>query len=101
MKSGEKGLIGPGSNDYGRADKPVKEVVKELTPELADKIWKDMQKRLYDEQVSKDAVLHHLKQLKAQMGKLKLDKSLTTSWNVPVQKCMEIIDKKITKIKAQ
>lgn len=95
MKSGENGLIGPGSNDYGRADKL--EIQRELTPELANKIWKSMQKKIYDEKVSKEAVLHHLKQLKAQMGKLaKISNSTST-----VHICMDMIDKKINKIKSK
>ena len=96
MKSGENGLIGPGDNDYGR-------VVKELTPELADKIFKSVQKQMYDERVSKDMVLHHLKQLKAQMGKFKSKnwlKNLYTA-ETAIDRCMEMIDNKITKINSK
>lgn len=75
--------------------------VKELTPELVDKIWKSIKKAQYDNEVSKNRVLHHLKQLKAQMGKLKVNGNLTTAWNVPIEKCMDAIDKKIVKVKAQ
>lgn len=107
MKSGENGLIGPGDNDYGRQEphhthKVIKNeksgnLVKELTPELADKIWKSIEKAQYDNRVSKEKVLHHLKQLKAQMGKY-MQTLRGIDERCGVQKCMEIIDKKIAKI---
>lgn len=70
--------------------------VTELSPELADKIWQSIQKQVYDEKVSKTAVLHHLKQLKAQMGKER--KKCSIGCAVGIDKCMDIIDKKIEKI---
>jgi len=108
MKSGENGLIGPGSNDYGRKDSEEKseideaKVIHTLTPELADKIYKSVCKANYDNKVSKDKVLHHLKQLKAQMGKLKSKDErwmhVESAYNAAVTKCMEVIDKKIEKV---
>jgi hypothetical protein len=94
MKSGQKELIGPGSNSYSRDPKP--EIDAKLTPELADKIFKSVQKRLYDEKVSKEAVLHHLKKLKAQMGRYKNKIDSEYSW--VVTDCMEMITNKIKKI---
>ncbi len=76
-----------------------KEMVHELTPALADKIFKDIQKKRYDETVSKASVIHHLKQLKAQMGKEKRNETTNdTSYRLGIEKCMEMIDKKIAKI---
>lgn len=69
-----------------------------LTPKIAGEIWKSIQKRNYDAQVSKDAVLHHLKQLKAQMGKLKKAKQ-EAMYHVAITECMTMIDKKISKLK--
>lgn len=77
-----------------------KTVAPELTKELADKIWKDIQKRLYDEQVSKDIVLHHLKQLKAQMGKEKSKRNHFIAENA-IQDCMNMIDAKIKKVSSR
>ena len=72
-------------------------IITELTLELADKIWNEVQKRMYDEKVSKDAVLHHLKQLKAQMGKEKKI-AICNIQRDAIDVCMKIIDKKIDKI---
>ncbi len=36
MKSGENGLIGPGSNDYGRAEKAV---ITEYIPKRGHQVW--------------------------------------------------------------
>ena len=96
MKSGENGLIGPGSNDYGRKDAPP--LVREFTPELSEKLFKQITQRIYDKQVSKRHVLHHLKQLKAQMGKAKKDKTKHKYSVDAISLCMEMIDKKIAKI---
>lgn len=81
-------------------EKISNEIVKELTPELADKIWKSIQKKRYDDKVSKEAVLHHLKQLKAQMGKARIDKYNKNFGDKKegIELCMEMIDKKIAKI---
>lgn len=46
---------------FGKENK----IVKELIPELADKIWKSIEKHNYDNRVSKEKILHHLKQLKS------------------------------------
>jgi hypothetical protein len=92
-------------NDHSSNDIPREQevLVKELTPELADKIWKGAQKKMYDDKVSKEAVLHHLKQLKAQMGKLKITESSTYDrcYNSGITDAMEAVDKKIAKIKKQ
>lgn len=82
---------------------------KELTPELADKIWKSVQQRNYDNKVSKEAVLHNLKQLKAQMGKYKKallnndgeDSESYKDMACAVQYCMSMIDSKIAKVNKQ
>ncbi len=70
--------------------------VHELSPELANKIWKSVQQRNYENQVSKEQVLHHLKQIKAQMGKLRKTYNLQT-----LKAVNEIIDKKIAKVKGK
>lgn len=116
MKSGENGLIGPNSNDYGRTEpyhshkviknekSGSKKVIKELTPELADKIWNSIQQSLHDKRVSKEMVLHHLKQLKSQMGKDKKkceNNILEWDWfGRGIECCMKMIDAKIEKVKA-
>lgn len=93
LKSGEKGLVCPGSNDCGR---------KELTNELADKIWNSVQKKIDEDKIAKEKVLHHLKQLKAQMGKLKSKDArwmhVESAYNAALLKCVEMIDDKIAKI---
>ena len=73
------------------------QLVKELTPELADKIINAFKRKQYNDRVSKDAVLHHLKQLKAQMGKAyhKSENMISTH---AYADCMQMIDKKISKI---
>lgn len=108
MKSGEKGLIGPGSNDYGRKtsqkDAKAKDkdfsLVTEITPELTESIFRQIKRRQYDAKVSKEAVLHHLKQLKAQMGKLKKSYGHVVLPVMAIEECMEMIDKKIAKVNA-
>ena len=75
------------------------EIQRELTPELSEKIWRAIEKKLYDERVSKQAVLHHLKQLKAQMGKDKAKNGVNNyRYRDGVDACMTMIDKKIAKI---
>lgn len=79
----------------------TKKIVTELTPELADKIWNDIQKKMYDERVSKKAVLHHLKQLKAHIGKLYNSyggKYTMIDYRKALSDINIIIDKKIAKI---
>lgn len=107
MKSGEKGLIGPGNNGYDRKTlgKSTRAIdrdfspVTELTPDLADKIFNSHKRRQYDAKVSKEAVLHHLKQLKAQMGKER-KQAHTGIRKEAIRDCMEMIDKKIAKVNA-
>lgn len=100
MKSGQKfenRLIGPGNNDYGRENKP--KIIKELPPDIIEKILKDFRKRAYDDKVSKEAVLHNLKQLKAQMGKIKA--TYMPEFQEGIIECMNAIDKKIAKINSK
>lgn len=80
-----------------------KKISRELTPELADKIYVSVRDSIRRQKESKEQVLHHLKQLKAQMGKLKPKKNQIhtppqQSYEVAISKCMDIIDKKISKI---
>lgn len=84
--------------NYANSVKPLSEIVRELTPELADKIFKSFQKKQYDDKVSKESVLHHLKQLKAQMGKERAKWKGFGLVQCAVDSCMEMIDKKIAKI---
>ncbi len=46
-------------------------------------------------------VLHHLKQLKSQIGKLKKQDGPYLGAETAIERCMEMIDKKIKKIKEQ
>lgn len=78
-----------------------KEPVTELTPALAEKIWSSIKKAMYDEKVSKEIVLKHLKQLKAQIGKEKnlwANIERNEAHNQAIDRVMAIIDKKIAKI---
>jgi len=95
MKSGENGLIGKGDNNYGKDDKP--KLITKLTPELSEKIFRAFKKKQYDDAVSKQVVLHHLKQLKAQMGKELKIYSHNPHRQI-VRNCMNMIDKKIAKV---
>ena len=72
-------------------------IATELNPELADKIFRDAKIRVYNERVSKKAVLHHLKQLKAQMGKAAKN-APTQLYRQAVLDCMEMISNKINKV---
>ena len=78
------------------------QLVKELTPELADKIINAFKRKQYNDRASKDALLHHLKQLKAQMGKFKKNLLFHEQYDAvrrdAVTVCMEMIDSKISKI---
>lgn len=66
--------------------------------ELQEKILKGIFKMAYDEQVSKAAVMHHLKQIKAEIGKKR--KKCSNDWyHSALQDVEWIIDKKITKLK--
>lgn len=72
------------------------------TPEQVDKLWKGVEKKQYDDKVAKDQVLHHLKQIKAELGKGN-KKMVYTTWddgyNHGIRAALEIIEKKIAKIK--
>ena len=92
---------------YGPAvvRKPAKEVMKsdavpvtELTPELSEKLFKQITQRIHDEKVSKEHVLHHLKQLKAQISKRHKSQTYKVLDKFTIDVCLEAIDKKITKI---
>lgn len=72
----------------------------ELTPKLANKILADIAWKKYKERISQEQVLHHLKQLKAEMGRLKNPYQLL-HFEDAVKSCQEIITKKIAKIKKQ
>ena len=77
-------------------------IVTELTNELADKICKQIKRKQYDDKVSKETVLHHLKQLKAQMGKaIKAECGFNASYTNGIESCMKMIDNKIAKIKSK
>lgn len=76
------------------------EIVTELTPELAAKIWRQIERKRYNDKVSKEAVLHNLKQLKAQMGK-RLKISANEDYQMGISTCMDIIDNKIAKINGE
>jgi hypothetical protein len=86
-----------GKSLFGKEDK----VVKELTPELSEKLWKGIQQKLHDQRVSKDMVLHHLKQLKAQLGKERV-KPVIGEWDngyrQGISMAIIMIDKKIEKV---
>ena len=72
-------------------------VITELTPQHAEKIFKSIMQKRYNEKVSKDVAVQHLKQLKAQMGK-ELKKDNYCLYKDGVKACMQMIDKKIAKI---
>lgn len=74
-----------------------KPIITELTPELAKKIWKGIEKRIYDERVDKDHVLHHLKQLKVQIGKIRSGRN-NGYYLEAISDIMQVIDRKIAKI---
>lgn len=77
-------------------------IVYELTPELSEKLWNQIQQKLHDQNVSKEMVLHHLKQLKSQLGK-EYRKNVTDryeqGYKMGIYATMGAIDKKIEKIK--
>ena len=53
--------------------------------------------KIYNDKVIKDAELHHLKQLKAQMGKVAKN-APTQLYRQAVLDCMEMISNKINKV---
>jgi len=73
-------------------------VITELSDELAAKIWRQIERKRYNEKVSKEAVLHHLKQCKAEMGKLKKQFEREQLPIAGISRCMDIITNKIAKI---
>jgi hypothetical protein len=84
MKSGEKGLIGPGSNNYSRDE------------HLMEKIYNSVQKKMQEEEVAKKYVLHTLKQAKAQMGKVRKKAGYQSDdTQSAINACMEILTKQI------
>lgn len=72
-------------------------IAKELTPELSRKLFNQITQQLHDERVSKEKVLHHLKQLKAQMAKFKKE-VINPDEKWAIAECMGMIDKKIAKV---
>ena len=77
-------------------------IITELTPQHSEKIFKSIMQKRYNEKVSKEAVLHHLKQLKAQMGKaIKAECGFNASYTNGIESCMKMIDNKIAKIKSK
>jgi len=77
-------------------DKP--KIVTDLNTELSEKIIKSFLRKRYSDKVSKEAVLHNLKQLKAEMGKLKKQFERQQLPIAGINKCMDIITNKIAKI---
>ena len=73
-------------------------IITELSPELAAKIWRQIERKRYNEKVSKDVLLHNLKQVKAEMGKLKKKFYKEQLPIAGISKCMDIITNKIGKI---
>jgi len=76
-------------------------IVTEPTPELADKIIRQIKRKWYNDKVSKETVLHNLKQVKAEMGKLKKQFEKQRLPIAGINKCMDIITNKIAKIKSK
>ena len=74
-----------------------KVLVTELTPQYAEKIFKSIMRKRYNDKVSKEAVLHNLKQVKAEMGKLKKKFEKEQLPISGISKCMDIITNKIDK----
>lgn len=72
-------------------------IVKELTPDLAKKIYNSIMAKHKQEQAAKPIILHHLKQLKAQMGK-SAKNAPTQLYRQAILDCMNMIDAKIQKI---
>lgn len=74
-------------------------IVKELTPELANKIYNQIFTKIQNDSISKRAVLHHLKQLKAQFGRLKSKNGINKMhYRNAIDDCMGAIDSKIKKL---
>ena len=74
------------------------EIVTDLNIELSEKIIKSFMRKRYNDKVSKEAVLHNLKQVKAEMGKLKKKFEKEQLPISGISKCMDIITNKIDKI---
>ena len=73
---------------------------KELTPELAQKIWNSVRMKMLGDRLAKDGTLHNLKQLKAQIGKLRKQYTGFGVVQSALDEVMSMIDKKIEKIKS-
>jgi len=72
-------------------------VVDELTPDLAGEIFDSVQMKILGDRLAKDYVLHHLKQLKAQIAKLP-KKHHISGLKTGISMCLDAIDKKIEKV---
>lgn len=77
---------------------PTYAPVTELTPELSEKLYTQIMQKIHDQQVAKDHVLGHLKQLKAQIGKYINKHRGNHEARIVVHDMMEILNKKIAKI---
>lgn len=66
-------------------------------PTLVEKIIDSVEQGNAEKNIAKKHVLHHLKQLKAQMGE-ELKAEYLVSYKFGIQTAMNIIDKKIVKI---
>ena len=73
---------------------------KELTPELAQKIWNSVRMKMLGDRLAKDGTLHNLKQLKAQIGKLRKNYDGFGRAEIALDEVISIINKKIEKIKS-
>ncbi len=75
-------------------------IVKELTPELANKIYNSFKMKQLGDRISRERTLHNLKQVKAEIGKLKKKLGFQNDvTQLAIKNIIEIIDKKIAKIK--
>jgi hypothetical protein len=75
------------------------QIVKDLTPEQTTIIWKSIEQRNYENKVSKEMVLHNLKQIKAEFGKVRKRIGFQNdNTQNAIDICTAIIDKKIAKL---
>jgi len=73
---------------------------KELTPELAKKIWDSIEMKMLGDKLAKEGTLHQMKQLKAQIGKLRKNYDGFGRAEIALDEVISIINKKIEKIKS-
>ena len=73
---------------------------KELTPELAKKIWDSIEMKMLGDKLAKEGTLHQMKQLKAQIGKLRKQYTGFGVVQSALDEVISMIDKKIEKIKS-